>query len=332
MAEEAIMKFLKERGWRGAFQSEIHEVTGFSKSTVSYFLSKLEAEGKVIRRRDSNLGYRVWLKGFESDTKLLKIGIVKAAEYPFIFEMGSKLESRGYGVYLKIYNDGVALMSDLMTGKIDAGFSPLITQLMFYGASRGRFHIITSGASGGGSIILRGGMDLNDVEKAGSTVASTMDACLKAFLRDEGLNDVEVIYFDSPDSMIEALDRGLIQMLSIWEPYSSILEAKGHKRLARFTDYLGDFPCCVLAVNPMDQDSLNSIIEATKDSLSRKDYSSELIKLSNLLGVDLKLLRKSLEEYSFHSEFSAKEVKNYLKNVGLEMLSYWALKGLKIGQ
>ncbi|MHC1600961.1 MAG: DUF7343 domain-containing protein [Candidatus Nezhaarchaeales archaeon] len=330
MAEEAIMRFLMEKGRRGALQSEISETTGFSKSTISYFLSKLESEGKIVRKREPNVGYRVWLKGFESDSKLLKIGIVRAAEYPFIFELKSRLENEGFGIYVKVYDDGVALMSDLVVGKINAGFSPLVTQLMFYAASRGRFKIIASGVSGGGSIILRRDVELNDVRIAGSTMASTMDACLKAYLKDKGLSDVEVIYFDNPKSMVEALDKGVVQMLSIWEPYSSLLEMKGHKRIARFTDYLGDFPCCVLAVNPMDEGSFNSIVEALKDVLSRRNYTSEISKLSSLLGVDLRLLRKSLKEYVFHSEFTIKEVKDYLKSVGLEMTSSWALRSLRV--
>ncbi|MHC1628604.1 MAG: hypothetical protein ACXQTI_07230 [Candidatus Nezhaarchaeales archaeon] len=324
------MRFLMEKGRRGALQSEISETTGFSKSTISYFLSKLESEGKIVRKREPNVGYRVWLKGFESDSKLLKIGIVRAAEYPFIFELKSRLEDEGFGIYVKVYDDGVALMSDLVVGKINAGFSPLVTQLMFYAASRGRFKIIASGVSGGGSIILRRDVELNDVRIAGSTMASTMDACLKAYLKDKGLSDVEVIYFDNPKSMVEALDKGVVQMLSIWEPYSSLLEMKGHKRIARFTDYLGDFPCCVLAVNPMDEGSFNSIVEALKDVLSRRNYTSEISKLSSLLGVDLRLLRKSLKEYVFHSEFTIKEVKDYLKSVGLEMTSSWALRSLRV--
>ena len=331
MAEEAIMRFLIERGGRGALQSEISESLGFSRSTISYFLSRLESEGKIVRKREPNVGYRVWLRGFESDSKLLKIGIVRAAEYPFIFELKSSLEDKGYSVYVKVYDDGVALMSDLVVGKIDAGFSPLITQLMFYAAFRGRFKIVASGVSGGGSIILRRGVELSDVKKAGSTMASTMDACLKAYLRDKGLSDVEVIYFDNPRSMIEALDKGVVQMLSIWEPYSSILEVKGHRRIARFTDYLGDFPCCVLAINPIDEESLNSIIEELKRALSRKNYTSEVSKLSNLLGVDLRLIQKCIKEYEFHSEFTIKEVKEYLRNVGLEMTSSWMLKGLRAG-
>ena len=177
---------------------------------------------------------------------------------------------------------------------------------------------------------LRRDVELNDVRIAGSTMASTMDACLKAYLKDKGLSDVEVIYFDNPKSMVEALDKGVVQMLSIWEPYSSLLEMKGHKRIARFTDYLGDFPCCVLAVNPMDEGSFNSIVEALKDVLSRRNYTSEISKLSSLLGVDLRLLRKSLKEYVFHSEFTIKEVKDYLKSVGLEMTSSWALRSLRV--
>lgn len=328
MAQEAITRFLMRRGSRGALQSEIHEVTGFSKSTVSYFLSKLEAEGKITRRRESNLGYRVWLKGFESSGKLIKVGIVRATEYPFIFELSSKLENEGFSVYVRAYDNGIALMSDLVSCRVDAGFSPLITQLMFYAVSQGCFKIVPMGVSGGGSIMLRANVNLSDVKRAGSTMASTMDACLRAYLRDQGMDDVDVIYFNSPVSMMEALDRGDVQMLSIWEPYSSILRAKGHERVAKFTDYLGDFPCCLLAVKPIDN-IYDSIIDATREVLSRSNYSAEVAKLSNMLNVDRKLVERSIREYVFYPEFKSKDIEKYLKNVGLELPISWVTRSSK---
>jgi len=330
MAEEAILKLLRERGSRGALQSEISDLTGYSKPTISYFLSKLEARGVVARRMIPKVGYRVWLRGVKSESRLLRIGVIKATEYPFVFRLKSRLEDRGLSVYIKAYDDAIALMEDLLAGKVDAGFSPLITQVVFYAASRGGFRIVASGASGGGSIVLRRGVWESQVRFAGSSMASTMDACLRAFLRERGLGNVEVLYFSNPEAMVEALEKGVVQMLSIWEPYASILEAKGHRRIARFTDYLGVFPCCVLAVsNKLEEGEVELLVNYLKDILLGRDFTNEGPKLSSLIGVDESLVKMSLREYSFHPEFSVKELTEYLRAVGLEAASSWVLKGLK---
>ena len=327
MSEEVIIKFLKERGGRGALQSELVEATGYSKSTISYFLKKLEGKGVVYRRRERGSGFRVWLKGSESSSKLIRVGIVRAAEYPFIFDFKSRLEGRGLGVHLRVYEDGVSLMSDLVRGRIDVGLSPLVTQLVFYAASRGKFKIVASGVSGGGSMILRRGVALGDVRRAGSTLASTMDACLTAYLRERGLSDVEVVYFDGPQRMVEALERGEVEMLSIWEPYSSMLEAEGHKRVARFSEFMGVFPCCVLAMN-LEEELEELVAESLAESLSKKDYVDYAPKLGSLINAEPGVIRRCLAEYEFHPKFEARDVKDYLRVVGLEATARWATRAL----
>ena len=328
MSEEAIVRFLRERGSRGALQSEVVESTGYSKSTISYFLKKLEERGVVYRRRERGSGFRVWLKGFESSSKLIKVGIVRAAEYPFVFDFKSRLEEVGYGVHLRVYEDGISLMSDLVRGRIEVGLSPLITQLVFYAASRGKFKIVASGVSGGGSIVLRKGVALSDVRRAGSTLASTMDACLAAYLREEGLSDVEVVYFDGPHRMVEALRRGYVEMLSIWEPYSSMLEVEGHRRVARFDEFMGVFPCCVLAMNLADEGLERLVAEALADSLSEKDYAKYASKLGDLIKAEPEMVRRCLAEYEFHPRFKTRDVEDYLRSAGLETAARWATRAL----
>jgi len=328
MSEEAIIRFLRERGNKGALQSEIVEATGYSKSTISYFLAKLEGEGVVYRRRERGSGLRVWLKGFESPSRLVRVGMVRAAEYPFIFDFKSRLEEMGFSVHLRVYEDGVSLMSDLVRGRIEVGLSPLITQLVFYAASRGKFKIVASGVSGGGSIVLRRGVGLSDVRRAGSTLASTMDACLATYLREEGLSDVEVVYFDGPQRMVEALERGDVEMLSVWEPYSSMLESKGHRRLARFNDFMGVFPCCVLALNLADEELERLVADVFVEALSRKDYANGASKLGGLINVEPEVVRRCLAEYEFHPKFEARDVRGYLKSVGLEATTRWVARAL----
>jgi len=328
MSEEAIVRFLRERGSRGALQSEIVEATGYSKSTISYFLTKLESKGVVYRRRERGFGLRVWLKGFESSSRLIRVGMVRAAEYPFIFDFKSRLEEMGFGVHLRVYEDGVSLMSDLVRGRIEIGLSPLITQLVFYAASRGKFKIIASGVSGGGSIVLRRGVALSDVRRAGSTLASTMDVCLAAYLRERGLSDVEVVYFDGPQRMVEALERGDVEMLSIWEPYSSMLESKGHKRLARFNDFMGVFPCCVLALNLADEGLEGLVADVFIEALSKKDHANGASKLGGLINVEPEVVRRCLAEYEFHPKFEERDVRGYLKSVGLEATTRWVARAL----
>jgi len=108
--------------------------------------------------------------------------------------------------------------------------------------------------------------------------------------------------------------------LSIWEPYSSMLEAEGHKRVARFSEFMGVFPCCVLAMNLEE--------ELVAESLSKKDYAEYAPKLGSLINAEPGVVRRCLAEYEFHPKFEARDVKDYLRVVGLEATARWATRAL----
>ena len=115
--------------------------------------------------------------------------------------------------------------------------------------------------------------------------------------------------------------------MSIWEPYSSMLEAEGHKRVARFSEFMGVFPCCVLAMN-LEGELEVLVAESLAESLSKKDYAEYAPKLGSLINVEPEVVRRCLAEYEFHPKFEARDVKDYLRVVGLEATAQWATRAL----
>lgn len=121
-SKHLILSLLKENG--GSLpQSELRELTKLSKSRLSEILSELEKEGLITRQRIMGKNLNVSLNNS------LRIGIIEAAEYPFIIPFYKMVKNAGFNTELRVYSDGVSLTRDLVLGKLDVGMSPVVTQL-----------------------------------------------------------------------------------------------------------------------------------------------------------------------------------------------------------
>ncbi|QGA54840.1 MarR family transcriptional regulator [Sulfolobus sp. E5-1-F] len=293
-SKDKVISILKEKG--SLPQSELGKLSGLSKSRLSEVLSELEKEGIIKRRKVLGKNLEVSL----SQDRFLRLGIIRAAEYPFIIPFIKNLENRGYNVTVKIYENGIDLTKDLVEAKLDLGLSPIITQMIFLTIYR-NIRIIGGGAKGGGGIIGK------TCTRIASTVMSSME--MWAFRE---FRNIEIIPSYSSYQMLDFLEKGVVDGIAIWEPFLSILERKGYK-VHRFTP----LHCCTLAVRDnMDWEKIRGIYEESfswfKSSMDRWISS-----YSNLLNIDYNILKEASKNYEFDYYLDLNEFKNTLKNTGI---------------
>ncbi|AEE94156.1 MULTISPECIES: DUF7343 domain-containing protein [Acidianus] len=291
---DRILSILKERG--SLPQTELVKISGMSKSRVSEILNELEKEGIIFRKQLVGKNLIVSL----NETKFLRLGIINAAEYPFIIPFIKKLREKGIEVEVKIYDNGLQVTKDLVLGKIDMGFSPVISQIIF--SKIFDIKIIAGGAKGGAGIV---GESCN----IGSTVMSSMETWTLAEVK-----NANIIPFNSPQELVKNFETKKVPAIAIWEPYLSILESKGHK----VTHVFEPNHCCTLAIRSSleDEEKIKEIYEdAFSWFLSSKDrWISDY---SNLLGEDYNIMKKASERYYFDSYLDLKEVYKNLKKMNI---------------
>ncbi|MFP3217943.1 MarR family transcriptional regulator [Acidianus sp.] len=291
---DRILSILKEMG--SLPQTELVKISGMSKSRVSEILNELEKEGIIFRKQLVGKNLIVSL----NETKFLRLGIINAAEYPFIIPFIKKLREKGIEVEVKIYDNGLQVTKDLVLGKIDMGFSPVISQIIF--SKIFDIKIIAGGAKGGAGIV---GESCN----IGSTVMSSMETWTLAEVK-----NANIIPFNSPQELVKNFEIKKVPAIAIWEPYLSILESKGHK----VTHVFEPNHCCTLAIRSSleDEEKIKEIYEdAFSWFLSSKDrWISDY---SNLLGEDYNIMKKASERYYFDSYLDLKEVYKNLKKMNI---------------
>ncbi|BFI74063.1 MarR family transcriptional regulator [Sulfurisphaera ohwakuensis] len=294
-SKSRIIEILKKFGELP--QSELVRISGLSKSRLSEILSELEKQGLIERKK--SLGKNLSVK---LSNKFIKIGIIRAAEYPFIIPFVKALKEKGFFVDILIYDNGLSLTKDLVEGKINIGFSPVVTQLIFKKIFN-NFDIIGGGAKGGGGII---GESLCD--RVGSTTMSSMEIWSLLYNPDLNLQS-----YDSPESMVADLENHKINAISIWEPYFTILIRKGYPILHTFEP----LHCCTLAVrNELDKDLIKKVYEESFTSfLFQKDRW--VIDYANLLGINYSILSDSVKNYVFDYYLDLNEIRRNLRKIGI---------------
>ncbi len=303
-ASEKIKQVLEGAGEEGVLQSEIPALTGLSKSTVSETLSILEEEKEIVRKKVSGKSYRVWLVKYypEPVEGVARVGILRASEYPRVVRASKKLNA-----HVRVYGSSIELTKDLVRGIVDIAASPFITQA-FFGILMKNITIVRKVAMNGGGLVFSG----VESDYWGCSEFSAMERNLRKYFELKG--EGKIRYFRSPESMIKSL--GELKAIAIWEPYFTMLEGK--KEL--FSEQLGDYLCCTLAVNnsfaEQNSDLLESFLtEFDRARVGKKDGEA----LAELIGFPAEIIVKSFESYDFYpeQEFKREELKE-LRFGGLE--------------
>lgn len=324
--KEEIISLLEEIGEDGVLQSEIAEKLNLSKSTVSAHLSDLEKEDEVIRSQVAGKSKKVWLmEEFPQPIEnILRIGIIRAAEYPHVLIACQNLEEKSN---IRVYNSARELTFALDSGKVDIAFSPLATQILYSLVNR-NIKISAGCASKGAGIVSknRPGKDVT----YGCSQLSAMEMNLRGFLEKKEIDqyDTDIRYFSGPSRMIENYTSGETDALAIWEPYLSLLKNSDEKsEIYQFPENLQSFPCCTMGVN---RDSLTNKGDSFRKFMDKYIQASEAVKrgkslkkgaelLAGETGLDKNLLLLSFENYNFKHELDEETILKYIKRFDLKV-------------
>ncbi len=307
-ARERVLNFVKERG--SVLQSEVHKALNLSKSTVSDVLRELESEGLVVRERIAGKSYRVWY--FEKAPKfhkILRVGILRASEYPHVI---SGLKKLGMRYVLKVFDSALELTKEIASGRIDVGFSPFVTQTVFALLLKSmKIHAVV--AMNGSGLVYKG--DLRKCRVFATSEFSAMEANLKLVL--EKLNfdlyDLTFRYFNSVREAIDSFKSCEHDAMAIWEPYLQTFE-----RVLHFKDVVGDYPCCSMASNvEFWKAKRDVVVRLGRCVRSSKSFEGEVVEyISDITGV--KDVEKSFESYKFVFDLKESHFR-FLENYGIKL-------------
>lgn len=295
--KERILEVLKKHG--DVYESELYKLAGLSKSRTAEILKDLEKEGLI--RKYTVLGKNKKVSLVRE--RFLRIGIIKAAEYPFVIPFAKKLKENNIDSEIVIYNNGLQLTKDIVNGKIDLGFSPVIAQIFF--SKVFGLEIIAGGAKGGAGIIG------NCTDIIGSTELSSMELWTLMSVKDS-----EIVHFDSPEELINALQTGKVNSISIWEPYYSILARQGKFKIKQPFE---PFHCCTLGMRKELVEIKDKIKRIYEDSFTWFKESKDrwISDYSKLLNIDYNILKESANNYEFDSYFNLKETLKTLQKTNI---------------
>jgi len=307
-AREKIVELLKARGSDGVMQSEICSALRLSKSTVSEILTELEEERSVVKEKIGR-AFRVWLAEFAPFPVegILRIGVLKAAEYPHVLMAAKKFNAR-----IVVFENALNLTKAIAMGSVDIGFSPLVTQVLF-GLLLKSIKIHAVVAYNGSGVVSR--KRIEDTKTFATSELSAMESNLKLFLDRLGIKG-KIRYFNSVERMISAFKYGEFDAVAVWEPYYSFLS--GYKY--EFSEVIGDFPCCSMASNAVFYSSnREEIAKFRKEMENCMEEMSEddAVKALSLLGFGTEV-RRAIRSYKFSAGIGKEDIE-FLENYGIKL-------------
>ncbi len=289
---------------------------GLSKSTVSEVIRILEERGEVVRENVAGKSMRVWLSEFAPKPVkgLIRVGVLRASEYPHVL-----LACEELGAKVKVFDNAIELTRSLAFGTIDLGVSPFVTQVLFALTLRSiKIHCIV--AMNGSGVLMK--KRIEDCEVFATSELSAMESNLKLFLEKFGtdISEVSFRYILNPESMIERFRSCEFDAVAIWEPYFTMLKEKFEH--IEFRDVIGDFPCCSLSSSVQFYRNSKDLIEKFIKTLKRVARSFDAEKASELIsekmGFDAELVRRSFESYKFMADLKFEHFE-FLENYGLKL-------------
>lgn len=333
-----------------SYQSELPRQTGFSKSRISEVLSSLEEKGlisrtslgKNFRIRFANIGEKAGAKSCKSNEKgksndqILKLGLIRASEYPFVIPFEKVLRER-LGVRLRfiLYDNGIDLSRDLSLLRLDLGIAPTLTHFVFYSIGS-PIKMIAPAGSGGAAILAKKSSSISPDRRefsVGTTKLSTMELMLRSYMKDGEIpKSSSVKYFSSARQMIDAASLGQVDAACIWEPYSSmLLKKRGFKRLLRYGDdeEEGETCCAVAAGNHLELDTLNRLATIFGEALEsyQRNPDRYLAPYAALMRYDEKLMRVASREYAYPQRLDPNKLSKQFERAGIEIPLPSSVKG-----
>ena len=306
-----IIDVLKEFE-EGLTQSEISSITGVAQRTISETVKVIERRSVVKKEVRGNVKLVKLAIPTLVDHRVLKLGIIRACEYPFIAPLAKRLKRRSLKLDVVVYENGLSATLDLVLNKISFVLTPFITQLLYYTLVENI--AIVGGGAGGGAFILE---NPHGREAYGSTKASSMEFCISMYEPAKNLEHVK--YFKSGEEALKSILNNEVKYVALWEPYASKGIRAGLKLVANGLD-LGLKYCCTLAMNLSLDDKLVKIILEEYDKAFKdfeKDPNTWLNWYSLKTGILVEELRRSLSSYVFNPFIDSSELKRLIESGNL---------------
>ncbi|HIP57668.1 MAG TPA: MarR family transcriptional regulator [Ignisphaera aggregans] len=316
-----ILRILKESR-NGVTQSVLARALGVSKSYLSTVIRELEKQGIVYRVRLGN-SYIVKLSQQplprEERPRRLSLGIVWSSEYLFLASFAKMLRDRmGIELQVRVYPSALQATLALVEGEVDAVLSPFVSQVYAYLLTR-RLTIVGGGARGGAAIYA--------IPNAKSVVItsselSTMDLCRALAIR-KGVVDAETTrYFHHPEEAVAMAKMRKVGYLVVWHPLMEDMERMGMKRVAMCDEFSEIEYCCTLALSrSLDSDIMERIARVFSESIELFKRKAHLYLdwYSAITGIDISILKRALNVYSYEPYIDLKKVMTMVKAMSVEV-------------
>jgi predicted transcriptional regulator len=323
-----ILEFLS-RFPDGVAQSEIAKALGVSRSYASIVLRYLERSGLVQRVRVANT-YIVRLARPNPTTSLgnvLRLGVVWSSEYLFLGHFAKMLrDSLGIELKVLVYSNALRAVSALISGEVDATLSPLTT--LIYGFIASKAFFIVGGAGGGGYIYEVPNSRSSAVI---SSEVSSMDLCRALAIKSRYIDAVEsdTDYYTSADEAVSVVRKGLARYAVVYHPINISVELAGGRKVLNCNEVEELTQCCTLAVSRgLGIEKASAVARVYREAIDAfaRDRERYLDWYSAVIGVDVSVLKKALNEYSYSPDLSMNVVDKVVNALGIEVPSRTALR------
>lgn len=282
--DEDILAVIERSG--GATVSWLARRLGWSKSMVWKRVKRLEAHGLLVAERQGGvILYRV--AGPPRPGGILKLGILRASEYPYILGLHHRLSDR-YNVKILVYDEAFKLAVDLARGRVHAAMVPAVTSMLIYRASGGAVRIVGGGSSGGAGIVEGDG----DGGHA-TTMASTMELCAE-----QADLPGPRVYAGSGGEILRLVGEGKVRYGVMWEPYLSQASEAGLKVRECSVPV-----CCLLTVHRSMEGEADRLSRLMAESVTEaKRGAVDLDVYSSIVGLDASLVKMTAPRYQLLEE------------------------------
>lgn len=291
--ETEILKALIDYG--PVTLAELARLVEKSRSWTWKKVKKLESMGLVsLERRGGIVVARHSPKTYKG---LLRLGLLRASEYPYIMGFARLLKDKYANVEILVYDEAFRLALDLVSNKVHVAMAPAVSLLVAHRLSAGQVVIIGGGSGGGAGFAYSG----PEKESHATTMASTMELCAE-------LHNLKGrrVYKKSGKEILDSVTRGEVDVGVLWEPYLELARRSGLE-----TDPCDAPFCCLLGINKSLEEEAGFLARSLSRAISdARAGRIDLQAYSRLVGLPYELVKATVESYELLEEAPVEEINN----------------------
>ncbi|MCE4613880.1 MAG: hypothetical protein F7C07_08675 [Desulfurococcales archaeon] len=289
--ETEILKTLIEYG--PVTLAELARLVRKSRSWTWKKVKKLELLGLVSLERKG--GIVIARHTPETYKGLLRLGILRASEYPYIMGFAKLLRNRYANVEILVYDEAFKLALDLVSGRVHLAMAPAVSLLIAHRFSAGQVLIVGGGSKGGAGFAYSG----SGTDSHATTMASTMEFCAEL----HNLKGKRV-YKKSGEEILDSVINNEVEVGVLWEPYLELARRKGLETEPCDTPF-----CCLLGINKSLEEESGFLARSLSHAISEaRTGRVDLQAYSNLVGLPYELVKSTVGTYEFLEEAPVDEI------------------------